>query len=578
MYLIFAATLLAGLAEGVGILMLLPLLNTLGSGNTSSQLEGISKYINEMLVLLGLQDSTITVLLIITFTFIAKGLMTFAALGFNAYLAGQLTKSLKSGLFNAYSKMNYSYYSSKDTGHFVNLINEQINRGMQSFQHFTQFGTQCINAFVYLTLAFIVAWRFGLMALIAGISMLLLFRRLSGYVRVLSRNTAQESGILSKLLIQAITSYKYLTDTNRMPSVDYAISKSISQLTTYQIKAGISVAITKSVREPLAMVFISAILLFQLVVLNQSLAPILVSILLFYRGFNSVITIQNSWLNMLEKIGSMEKVHEEFKNQSKNSEQSGDKYLTSLRSSIRVCDLSFRYSSDLPYALSNVSFEIPAYKSVALVGESGSGKSTLVDLLTLLLRPQLGDVYIDDISSKHINLSSWRRLIGFVSQETVMFDDTIANNICLWSGNPEEDQDLYLRIREAAKKAHISSFVESLPDGYNTRIGDRGLRLSGGQCQRLFIARELFKCPKFLILDEATSALDSESELAIQRSIDELKGKTTVIIIAHRLSTIRNVDTIHVFSRGRLVESGDYDSLMRDQTSAFFKLANLQYL
>jgi ABC-type multidrug transport system fused ATPase/permease subunit len=185
----------------------------------------------------------------------------------------------------------------------------------------------------------------------------------------------------------------------------------------------------------------------------------------------------------------------------------------------------FAYSEKQGDVLAGISLVIPARTSVALVGESGSGKSTLVDLLTLMLRPREGQVLIDGVPGETIRLSSWRQQIGFVSQETVVFDDTIANNICMWQGKIEKDPFLFERVREAARQAHIAHVIESLPDGYNTLVGDRGVRLSGGQRQRLFLARELFKRPNLLILDEATSALDSESEQAIQQSIDALKGK-----------------------------------------------------
>ena len=159
-----------------------------------------------------------------------------------------------------------------------------------------------------------------------------------------------------------------------------------------------------------------------------------------------------------------------------------------------------------------------------------------------------------------------------------MFDDSIANNICMWKGDPNRDQALMQRVREAARQAHIAHFIEELPQGYDTMVGDRGIRLSGGQRQRLFIARELFRKPSLLILDEATSALDTESERYIQQSIDALKGQITVVIIAHRLSTIRNVDHVFVFDKGRLVEQGPYETLRDAQGSRFGKLVAMQSL
>jgi subfamily B ATP-binding cassette protein MsbA len=215
---------------------------------------------------------------------------------------------------------------------------------------------------------------------------------------------------------------------------------------------------------------------------------------------------------------------------------------------------------------------------VAFVGESGAGKSTLVDILTLMLKPRAGEVRIDGVPGDQIHLPSWRAQIGYVSQETVVFDDTIANNICMWVGNPAKDEALMARIREAARRAHIHHHIETLPAGYHTVVGDRGIRLSGGQRQRLFIARELFRKPNLLILDEATSALDTDSERHIQESIDALKGEITVVIIAHRLSTIRNVDHVYVFDQGRLVEDGPFARLRDREDSKFGRLVAAQAL
>ncbi|MEX0770576.1 MAG: ATP-binding cassette domain-containing protein, partial [Balneolaceae bacterium] len=159
-----------------------------------------------------------------------------------------------------------------------------------------------------------------------------------------------------------------------------------------------------------------------------------------------------------------------------------------------------------------------------------------------------------------------------------IFDDTIANNICLWKGDYEKDESVRQRIHEAAKRAYATPFIKKLPDLYHTMIGDRGVRLSGGQRQRLFIARELYKNPNLLILDEATSALDTESERFIQKSIDALKGSMTVVIIAHRLSTIKNADYIYVLDDGKVIEQGTYEDLVQDGNTRFRQMVEMQSL
>ncbi|WP_338074251.1 ABC transporter ATP-binding protein [Halochromatium glycolicum] len=397
-------------------------------------------------------------------------------------------------------------------------------------------------------------------------------------MRTLSRKTATESGHLAKQLIQTLQGFKYLTATGQNTKLGHSINGSIGRLTGYQIRTGIAQAFTGAVREPIAVVFIMAIVLVQLVYLQQPLAPILVSILLFYRGLNAMLAIQGGWQGTLEHIGSIEVVHKEFALQRQHQEPDGTRQIGPLSQGIRLQNLHYSYDPQQGDVLKDITLEIPVRHSVTFVGESGAGKSTLVDLLTLMLKPRRGQICIDSVPGDAIQLASWRQQIGYVSQETVVFDDSIANNISLWAGDHRQDVLLERRIHEAARQAHIAHFIETLPDGYDTLVGDRGLRLSGGQRQRLFIARELFRRPNLLILDEATSALDSESERAIQKSIDELKEQITVVLIVHRLSTIRNVDQVYVFDQGRLVEQGSYEGLRDCDESRFGKLVAMQAL
>jgi subfamily B ATP-binding cassette protein MsbA len=208
---------------------------------------------------------------------------------------------------------------------------------------------------------------------------------------------------------------------------------------------------------------------------------------------------------------------------------------------------------------------IPKNRITAIVGESGSGKSTLVDLITGILNPTSGDICFDDINYRELDLESMRLMIGYVTQENVVFHDSIANNISLWKCQ-DDDSLCQNKVHNASLAAHCYEFVKEGTSGYQTIIGDRGIKLSGGQRQRLAIAREIFKEPEILILDEATSSLDSESESFIQKSIETMNGSKTIIIIAHRLSTIKNCDYMYILQKGRIVEEGSYDELSQRNT------------
>ena len=577
MYLIFGLSVLAALAEGLGIVMLLPLVQSLDALGGES-MTGIGAWLAIPLDWLGLRGSTTAILLLIAGFFLLKGVFLFLAYGYSGYLQGRLLRELKGRLYDAYSEMRLQHYVSRDTGHFVNVINQQTFNFMIAFQAMINLGKDLVMVMVYFLAALVVAWHFGVMAIILGVLFFAVFYRVNIYIRAISRKNAAENGLLSKLLIQSLQSFKYLAATGRFPEVHRETTASIRRESGYYIRMEVAKAFTTAVREPLAVVSVIFLLMVQMLWLKQPVEPILVSVLLFYRGLSGTLSLQSHWQTTLSKAGAIEMVHDEFAIQSQQREPDGDQEVGPLAHTIELRDVHFAYSDAEADVLSGISMVIPSRSSVALVGPSGSGKSTLADLLTLMLKPRQGQVLIDGTPGEVVRLSSWRQQIGFVPQEPVVFADTIANNICLWKGDIKKDAILFERVREAARQAHIAHVIDLLPEGYDTLVGDRGVRLSGGQRQRLCLARELFKQPTLLILDEATSALDSESELAIQRSIDALKGKMTIVMIAHRLATIRNVDKVFLLDQGRLVEEGSYDMLRDDKRTRFSHLVAMQNL
>lgn len=581
----FVLSFLAVLCEGLGIALLIPFLQIAqvgGSVNTppdgGSAGNGVETALMDLVTWMGIQDSILGILVFMASIFFAKGGIKFVEQAYMSHLQSRLMREIRGKLFDSYASMKYEAYSQKNTGHFVNLLNEQVQSLVMSFSKYTKFVVTLITAAAYFLFAFTLSWEFAVMALAAGAIILLLFRKLSRFVARLSRKTAEEAGKLNHLVVQSMQGFKYLAATAEMAPLRSAVLTSVDRLTSYFRKRGVALAFTDAAREPLAVVTLVSIVAIQIAVLEQPLAPILVSVVLIYRGISHVVGLQSTWQATMGNIGSLEIVEREFEYLSEHQEHGGTQVIPHLSSGLEFDHVSFSYDESKGYALKDVSLTIPARRTVALVGESGAGKSTLVAMLSLLLRPDSGELRIDGVRHDEIDLKSWRSQIGFVSQEAVIFDDTIANNISLWRGSYASDPEFRERVQEAARRASLFEFVIGLPDGFETTVGDRGVMLSGGQRQRLFIARELFKHPQLLILDEATSALDSDSENVIKASIDRLRGEMTVVIIAHRFASIRDVDLVYVLHEGRVVEEGTFDDLVEKDGGTFSRLVAMQYI
>ena len=268
-------------------------------------------------------------------------------------------------------------------------------------------------------------------------------------------------------------------------------------------------------------------------------------------------SIANSWNALANNSARLALTDQILERSDKQFRRIGGVPFDGLTRQIRFESVGLRYSQDQPAALSQLSFNLPRGQTLALVGPSGAGKSSIADLLVGLYSPSEGQIWVDDQPLSALDLPSWQQRLGVVSQDTFLFNASIAENLCFGLEGVSQQQ-----LELAAAQAQAAGFIEALPEGCNTLVGERGYRLSGGQRQRLSLARALLRQPELLILDEATSALDSNSERLVQEAIQQVEGHCTVLVIAHRLSTIVNADQILVLERGRIIQRGSHQQLL----------------
>lgn len=299
-------------------------------------------------------------------------------------------------------------------------------------------------------------------------------------------------------------------------------------------------------------------------------AAFLVYLGIFSQILNPVKSITTAFYNVQKGAASVERIQEVLHAEEVIVEKAQAVSKADFESEIHYKGLDFSYVEGIK-VLKNIDLRVPKGHTIALVGASGGGKSTLADLLPRFYDPQAGGVFIDGINIKDLVIDELRSLIGIVTQESILFNDTVFNNIAL---GVEQEVSLE-QVQQAAKIANAHEFISTMPDGYNSVIGDRGQKLSGGQRQRLSIARAVLKNPPIMILDEATSALDTQSEQLVQQALENLMKNRTSLVIAHRLSTIKNADEIVVVEQGEIVERGRHQELL-DKRAYYRKLYDMQ--
>lgn len=564
---------MVGVMDGFGLAMFLPLLEMVSNqqGMVSAEQMGNLAFLVNGLENLGLSMNLTVVLLSMLFFFSFKGIFKFLETYIRVVYQQFFMRKIRITNISALANYSYDHFVNADAGRIQNTLSGETARVNAAFQFYMGVMQQSVMIIVYSSLAFMANPQFALLVAIGGVLTNLAFSKLYKYTKKLSRQLTSQNHGFQGLLIQQVSLFKYFKATGLIKQYANKLIKNVNQIEISQRKIGILNAIMQGVREPLLIGVVVITILVQINLLGGSLALIILSILFFYRALSSVMELQTFWNKFLGSIGSIENMTNFTNELKKGRELSGKESFETFRDNITLKDVSFNYGK--VSILRDVNLKINKNETIAIVGESGSGKTTLMNLLSGLLKSAEGKMFIDGKDSSQLNISTYQKKIGYITQEPVVFNDTIFNNVTFWSDKNKSNLE---RFYTALKRASIYDFVmNEIQDKEDTMLGNNGINLSGGQKQRISIARELYKEVDFLYMDEATSALDSETERQIQESIELLKGQYTIIIIAHRLSTIKNADRVVVLDKGKIERIGDYNELI-DQSKAFKRMVELQ--
>ena len=477
----------------------------------------------------------------------------------------KLINQLHQKVFEQIQSLSLGFFDKSRTGDLVNTLTTEITQLKIAVQMYSSLLTRSITAFAYAVILFSISWQLTVIAvlLFALVSCALLM--LNGRIREKSVEASQANGDFAMVAVELVNGIRTIQSFSTQDFERrkfHRVSKRIERVSS---ELAYRFWLPKPLSEGLGSTVLIAIVIVGLTVfVDQGLlevASLLTFLFALLRFLPAVQEINGGIAYLSSLQGSVENVGSFLEKADKSYMSDGELPFLGLSNQIEFQAVSFAYDSDNP-VLDEISLTIEKGETVALVGPSGSGKTTLVDLIARFYPVGSGQILLDGIPIESFRLASLRPKMAIVSQDTFIFNASVHENIAYGSEGVSDDE-----VVEAARLANALDFIREMPEGFGTRLGDRGTRLSGGQRQRIAIARALLRNPEILILDEATSALDSVTEQLIQESLENLAKGRTVIAIAHRLSTIRKADKVFFVEQGQIIESGTYDDLLEKRGS-----------
>ena len=559
---------ISGLLEGIGINAIIPLFSFVIGGGAGEDF--ISRAIRQFFAYFGITFNLTYLLIFIATMFILKALV----LGIFSYIKiiidTDYEERTRNDLFRATIRAAWPHVLRQKLGHLETILINDVTRGGVLLRQIGATIMIVSSLLMYIAVAVNISLYITLLTLILGALFFLVFKPLLYKTRMAAYRTAETNKNVAHFVSENVLGMKTVKS---MFVGDHITAKGreyFKELKKLKITVFWLSSLADVLMQPLSLVFISIIFVFSYRAPDFNFASLVAIIYLIQKIFQYIQQLQGNAHSINEAIPYLKSVleHQEKSTQYAEADQGREHFAFNRSLEFRAVSFAYEPGRNI---LAKVDFSIAKGEMVGLIGGSGAGKTTIVDLLLRLFNPGSGDILLDGKDIFSIRLPDWRKNIGYVSQDIFLMNDTIANNIKFYDQSITKD-----KVEKAAKMANIYDFVQKCPAGLETIIGERGIMLSAGQRQRIIIARVLARDPKILILDEATSALDNESEAKIQKVIESLKGKITVLAIAHRLSTLRNSDKLMVLDKGKIIEQGKPMELLKEKESYFYKMYNIR--
>ena len=563
---------LISLTQGVSLILLVPLLQLVGLNVAQGSLGQIAGIVSIVFTSLGLQLNIVTVLILYVVVVSSIAILNRLQTLMISDIQFQFAAHMRKQLYMAITNSNWLFLSKMKSSNFAHALTNEIERISIGTGHFLSLLSSIMILIVYIIFALKIAGILTGIIFIVGIAILLVLRRMVNKSRSSGQGITTTTQDLYSSILQHLDGMKTIKSFGMQEENIRVFSNETNNVAKNYLESIQTYADVKLLFDVGTVIVLAIMVIILLEVIKLPTASLFLLIYLFIMMIPQFSMIQSSYqyfITMLPAYDNVMMVQKQCLENSEIMEYNGDKI--ELNNAVTLDNVSFSYRDKDHEFIRNLNLDIKAGKTTAIVGSSGAGKSTVADLVMGLIKPDEGEIKVDNVIVSNNLIGYWRGQIGYVAQETFLFNETVRFNLLLAQPKANEKD-----INEALKLASAYEFVSKLPEGLDTFIGDRGVKLSGGERQRLALARALLKKPSLLILDEATSNLDSENEKRILKAIDDLHGEITILIIAHRLSTIKNADYIYLIDEGQILESGTWNELLKKEKGWFKDICETQ--
>jgi ATP-binding cassette subfamily C protein len=559
------------LTEGVSLLMLVPLLQLVGLDVQQGSIGRLAEFISSIFSAIGIRPTLIAVLCVYILIVIIHSLLRRWETSVSLTLEYEFVVRLREKLYRAIANTNWLFFARNKVSDFTHALTIEMERIGAATYYILNLLATSIVAIAYILLAIKLSAMMTGLVFLCGVGLLFLLKNKTKIAHETGEGLSEAMGSLYNAISEHLNGMKTAKSygvEERHVEIFRGLAEQVRHKYTYAVQNQAEVSYWFNIG---SVITLTLILYVSIQILSIPTAGVLLLLFLFARVMPKFSSIQQSFQSLINMLPSFDRVMKLQKRCEEAAEVETKRYeKIDLGNGIKFNKVSFSYD-DSSTVIKDIDIVIKAGQTTAIVGPSGGGKTTIADLLMGLIAPKEGSILLDGKEFSPKSMRAWREQIGYVPQDTFLFNDTVKANL-LWAKPNANEEEINLSLRFAAAE----EFVNGLPKRLDTILGERGVLISGGERQRIALARALLRKPSLLILDEATSSLDSENEKRIQNAIEKLHGQMTILVISHRLSTIRGADVIHVVEGGRLVESGTWDELISKENGRFLELCKAQ--